>query len=83
MAYSGVLMQRVNGELEFYNSEGKEMDDAEVLVIGLNDYISNVHADYFATPLKTYEKTTTEYIIDYLKGDQSVIDYENCARSSR
>ena len=81
LAYSGVKVTRSNGSVHFYDGEGKELADDVVLVVGLNDYISHVHPDSFGTPLKTYGKTTAEYLIDYLQQYQSVIDYEGCNNS--
>ncbi|MDX1760671.1 MAG: metallophosphoesterase [Christiangramia sp.] len=78
LAYSGLDITRENGQLHFYDSEGNELEDDESLVLGLNDYISNVYPEFFGSPLKTYEKTTAEYLIDYLEQYQSVIDYEGC-----
>lgn len=81
LAYSGVKIARADGNIIIYDSEGNVMSDDEVLIIGLNDYISNVHADMFGSPLKTFEKTTAEYLIEYLQQYQSVIDYEGCNNS--
>ena len=83
LAYSGVTMETRNGTTVFLDSSGKIMADDKILTVGLNDYISNVYPDYFGTPVKTYEKTTAEYIIDFLKGYQAEINYGNCDRSSR
>lgn len=81
LAYSGVRIARTNGNITIYDSEENVMSDNEVLVIGMNDYISNVHADNFGSPVKTFEKTTAEYLIEYLQEYQSVIDYEDCNNS--
>ena len=81
LAFSGLMIKRENGRVSFYNEDGNELADDEILVVGLNDYISNVHAEDFGTPLKTFEKTTAEYLIDYLEQYQSVIDYDGCNSS--
>lgn len=78
LAFSGVKISRDNGGVHFYDGQGNELADDYILVVGLNDYISNVHSDDFGSPLKTFEKTTAEYLIEYLKQYQSVIDYEGC-----
>lgn len=78
LSFSGVQIIRQNGRVRFYGSDGNEMNDDEVLVVGLNDYISNVFPDNFGTPIKTFEKTTAEYLIEYLEQYQSVIDYDGC-----
>ncbi|MUP45221.1 bifunctional metallophosphatase/5'-nucleotidase [Gramella sp. BOM4] len=81
LAYSGLVMIRENGRVQIYDADGREMGEEEELVIGLNDYISNVHKDDFGSPIKTFEKTTAEYLIQYLEAYQSVIDYEECENS--
>ena len=83
LAYSGVEMVNRNGSIIFLDSSGNTLPDNKILTVGLNDYISNVYPEYFETPEKTFDKTTAEYIIDYLKEYQSVIDYRNCERSNR
>ncbi|WP_424492915.1 InlB B-repeat-containing protein [Salinimicrobium sp. GXAS 041] len=83
LAYSGVKMERRNGNTVFRDSSGKVLADDMLLTVALNDYISNVYPVYFGAPVRTYEKTTAEYIIDYLEQYQSEINYGNCERSSR
>lgn len=78
LAYSGVQIKRIDGRVHFYDADGTELSDDKILVVGLNDYISNVHANRFGSPVKTFEKTTAEYLIEYLQQYQSVIDYEGC-----
>ena len=80
MAWSGVQIQRSGGSIDFYDGSGSKLADGRILVVGLNDYISSVYPNVFANPEKTYEKTTAEYLIDYLKAYQSVIDYDGCNR---
>jgi 5'-nucleotidase len=46
----------------------------------MNDYLSNVYQEDFQQPASTYEKTTAEYLIDYLKQYQSEINYAGCSR---
>lgn len=78
LAFSGVKIKKDKDKILFYDGEGNELSDDETLVVGLNDYISQVHAESFGTPLKTFEKTTAEYLIEYLKRYQAVIDYQDC-----
>lgn len=80
LAYSGVQMYRKNGVADLYDASGKPLPNDSVLKVSLSDYISNVYVDYFGTPDEVFEKTTAEYLIEYLQGHQSVIDYENCNR---
>lgn len=81
LAYSGLEIRRSAGRIIIYDPAGQALADNELLVVGLSDYISNVYADYFDAPLKTYEKTTAEYLIEYLEQHQSVIDYDGCYNS--
>ncbi|MGA8854394.1 MAG: bifunctional UDP-sugar hydrolase/5'-nucleotidase [Christiangramia sp.] len=78
LAYSGIEIYREDGRVQFYDAEGEKLKDDDVLIVGLNDYISNVYPDNFGSPIKTFEKTTAEYLIEYLTQYQSVIDYEDC-----
>ena len=80
LAYSGLQLQRSGGEVYIYDASGKVLGDEEELVVALSDYISNVYHPFFGNPLKTWEKTTAEYLIDYLEQYQSVIDYGSCNR---
>ncbi|GAB2763104.1 hypothetical protein GCM10010465_05200 [Actinomadura fibrosa] len=80
MAWAGVQIQQSGGSINFYDGSGNKLADDRILVVGLNDYISSVYPGVFGAPEKTYEKTTAEYLIDYLKGYQSVIDYDGCNR---
>ncbi|MGB7785727.1 MAG: hypothetical protein WBL27_06465, partial [Salinimicrobium sp.] len=80
LAYSGLQLQRQGGNIYIYDVEGKPMEDDETLLVAMNDYISNVYHPYFHDPVKTWEKTTAEYLIDYLEQYQSVIDYDGCNR---
>ncbi|MGB7842350.1 MAG: 5'-nucleotidase C-terminal domain-containing protein [Salinimicrobium sp.] len=78
LAYSGLQLKRSGAEVYVYDASGDVMGDEEELVVALNDYISNVYQPFFGTPSKTWEKTTAEYLIDYLEQYQSVIDYDGC-----
>lgn len=81
LAYSGIKISRANDTVRFYDGAGYELNDDRVLTVGMNDYISNVHSGVFGEPVKTFEKTTAEYLIEYLQQYQSVIDYEGCNNS--
>ena len=80
LAYSGLKTQRSGGEIAIFDADGNSMQDEEMLTVALSDYISNVYHPYFHDPLKTWDKTTAEYLIDYLEQYQSVIDYDGCNR---
>ena len=81
LSFSGLQVERSGGEVYVYDASGDIMGDEEELVVALNDYISNVYQPFFGTPSKTWEKTTAEYLIEYLKKYQSVIDYDGCNHS--
>lgn len=80
LAYSGVRMEKQNGSVELIAQDGSKLPDNMELTIGLSDYLSNVYSQNFSNPVKTFEKTTAEYLIDYLLQHQSVIDYDGCNR---
>ena len=80
LAYSGIKMEYRNGRKELINSNGTYMSDNAEITVALSDYLSNVYAQDFQQPTTTYEKTTAEYLIDYLKQYQSVIDNTGCNR---
>ncbi|MCC8359649.1 bifunctional metallophosphatase/5'-nucleotidase [Salinimicrobium sediminilitoris] len=81
LAYSGIKMEYRNGRVELIATDGKMMDDAIEITVAVNDYLSNVYEQDFQQPTKTYEKTTAEYLIDYLEQYQSTIDNAGCNRS--
>lgn len=81
LAFSGIEVKRSGGEINVYDATGNTLGDEEELVVALNDYISNVYHPFFGSPIKTWDKTTAEYLIDYLKQYQSVIDYDGCNHS--
>lgn len=80
LAYSGLKMEHRNGRVELIAADGNLLEDSMEITVAINDYLSNVYAQDFQQPAKTYEKTTAEYLIDYLKQHQSVIDNEGCNR---
>ncbi len=62
-------------------ANGVELPDDQLLTFALNDYITNEFGDLFDTPDVSYEKTTAEYIIEYLKTvNPGIIDYQGCTR---
>lgn len=80
LAYSGIRMESRNGRKELIAANGSNMPDNTQITVALSDYISNVYAQDFQQPTKTYEKTTAEYLIDYLQQHRSVIDNDGCNR---
>ena len=62
-----------------FSKDGVALVDTDVIEFSLNDYISNVFGDYFPEPSFTYEETTADYIIEYIRDiHQGAINYENC-----
>ena len=62
-----------------FTKDGVALVDTDVIEFSLNDYISNVFGDYFPEPSFTYEETTADYIIEYIRDiHQGAINYENC-----
>ena len=60
---------------------GVLLGDNDIIEFSLNDYISNVYADYFPASYYTYELTTADYIIEYIRETHiGNINYENCFR---
>ena len=80
LAYSGIKMEIRNGKKQLIAADGTNMSDNAEVTVALNDYISNVYAQDFQEPTVTYEKSTAEYLIDYLQQHQSVIDNDGCDR---
>jgi 5'-nucleotidase len=80
LAYSGIMMENRNGRKELIAANGSNMSDNTEITVALNDYLTNVYAEDFQQPTSTYEKTTAEYLIDYLQQYQSVIDNDGCNR---
>lgn len=78
---TGIQLVQAQNELLIYDETGREMQDQEIITIGINDYIPAVYEDYF--PLekaKIQEFTTAEAIIKYLKTIEDTLDYAGCNR---
>jgi 5'-nucleotidase len=80
LAYSGIAMEYRNGRVELIAADGSLLPNASEITVAMNDYLSNVYEEDFQQPTSTYEKTTAEYLIDYLKQYQSEINYGDCNR---
>ena len=79
-SYSTTLeIRKDQNQILQFSKDGITLEDTDVVDFSLNDYISNVYEDYFPEPSFTYEKTTAEYIIEYIRDiHQGAINYENC-----
>lgn len=81
MHVSGISFERIGNDIVIYDEAGSEINDAEVLRIGINDYIPAVYDSYFSfDDADVKELTTAETIIEYLKTMNSTLDYEGCDR---
>lgn len=80
LAYSGLRIEQINGRLELIDAEGEQLADEAMIKVALSDYLTSIYSGDFKTPEKTFEKTTADYLIDYLLQHQSVIDLEGCNR---
>lgn len=82
--YSGVIIE--NDPLEgiiIRDQEGNVYSDDHLISIAINDYIPAVHEDYFPEPVNTYDLTTAEAMIEYLKNLSEPLHYESCSRFFR
>ena len=62
-----------------FTKDGVALEDTDVIEFSLNDYISNVFGDYFPEPSFTYDETTADYIIQYIRDiHQGAVNYEDC-----
>ena len=62
-----------------FSKDGVALEDTDVIEFSLNDYISNVFGDYFPEPSFTYDETTADYIIQYIRDiHQGAVNYEDC-----
>jgi 5'-nucleotidase len=77
---SAYTLVREGDQIEI-TANGVELPDDQLLTFALNDYITHEFGDLFDTPDVSYEKTTAEYIIEYLKTmNPGPIDYQGCER---
>jgi len=80
-SYSSFYTLVREGDQIELTANGVELPDDQLLTFALNDYITNEFGDLFDTPDVSYEKTTAEYIIEYLKTvNPGIIDYQGCTR---
>ena len=80
LAYSGLQMKQINGRLELANGNGDLLPNDKVIKVALSDYLTNIYSADFRNPEKIFEKTTAEYLIDYLLEEQPVVDMQGCNR---
>jgi 5'-nucleotidase/UDP-sugar diphosphatase len=64
-----------------FKDNGELLGDNDIVDFCLNDYISNVYSEYFPTSYYTYELTTADYIIEYIRDNHvGNINYQDCFR---
>ena len=80
LAYAGLRVETINGRRELLNAEGEQLADEAMIKVALSDYLTSVYSGDFQDPETVFEKTTAEYLIDYLLEHQSEIDLEGCNR---
>ena len=69
-----------NQNYQFKNN-GILLGDNDIVDFCLNDYISNVYSEYFPESRYTYELTTADYIIEYIRDNHvGNINYQDCFR---
>ena len=77
---SDFTLERYGDQIELTQG-GTQLPDNMMLTFALNDYITNEFGDLFGTPTVSFEMTTADYIIEYLKTmNPGVIDYQGCSR---
>lgn len=76
---AGISFEKTDTGLIIYDDNGDELNNSELLTIGINDYIPAVYDQYFPYEEAEFrELTTAESIIQYLKTENSMVDYEGC-----
>jgi 5'-nucleotidase/UDP-sugar diphosphatase len=64
-----------------FKDNGELLGDNDIVDFCLNDYISNVYSEYFPASYYTYELTTADYIIEYIRDNHiGNINYQDCFR---
>jgi 2',3'-cyclic-nucleotide 2'-phosphodiesterase (5'-nucleotidase family) len=78
--YSGVDISQEENGIVIRDLDNNIIPDAEVIKLGINDYIPAVHDVYFPANGDVQEYTTAEAIVYYLKHINSEVDYADCGR---
>ncbi|NOU59258.1 bifunctional metallophosphatase/5'-nucleotidase [Marinifilum caeruleilacunae] len=81
--YSGVELSQNGQDVIIKDVDGKHLEDEQILRVGLNDYIPAVHDTYFPETGTVQELTDAETIIEYLRNNNSPVDYPNAERYFR
>lgn len=75
---SDYILDKQTGGYRLIDNEGQPLAAAMSLSIALNDYISNVNADFFATPTYSFPLTTADYLMEYVRSQAAPIDFSGC-----
>jgi hypothetical protein len=81
--YSGIEIKQDGQDVIIRDLEANNLDDDQILRVGMNDYIPAVHDVYFPEIGTVQELTDAETIIEYLKNSNTAVDYPNADRYFR
>lgn len=77
---SDFTMVRSGDQIELLLN-GSPLPNDQLVTLALNDYLTNEFAELFTDPTLSYELTTADYLIQYLKTlNPGPINYEDCER---
>lgn len=77
---SEFTLERSGDQIELLQN-GVPLSNDRLVTLALNDYLTNEFAELFGEPTLTYELTTADYLIQYLKTlNPAPINYEDCER---
>lgn len=77
---SDFTLERSGDQIELLQN-GVPLSNDRLVTLALNDYLTNEFAELFGEPTLTYELTTADYLIQYLKTlSPGPINYEDCER---
>ncbi len=76
--YSGILIEKVNGNIIIKDLEGNTLSNSKVLSVGVNDYIPAVYNTYFPSKGDIQSQTDAETVISYLENINDKVNYANC-----
>ena len=72
---------KIENQVFQFTKDGVALEDTDVIDFSLNDYISNVFGGYFPQPSFTYDETTADYVIQYIRDiHQGAVNYEDCSQ---
>lgn len=78
--YSGLnLTQKVDGIL-ITDAQHQPLSNSQIITVGMNDYAAAVHHRYFPDKVHSFDQTTAEMLISYLRNTSDTADYTMCER---